>query len=98
MFLQTVSIQEVDEGQPCLACGDDKCPGFTPHDWRYLSLVTFASPGCLMRRSIVPVLRDTCMGHDRMGDKWLLKSVRSHAAFAFVQEYLRQVQVPERVP
>ena len=33
---QKVVIHEVDEGQPCLACTDDKCPGFTPHEWRFI--------------------------------------------------------------
>ncbi|ESO89100.1 hypothetical protein LOTGIDRAFT_154180 [Lottia gigantea] len=29
-----VVVEEVDEGQPCLACVD-RCPGFTGHEWRY---------------------------------------------------------------
>ncbi|KAG8198196.1 hypothetical protein JTE90_015294 [Oedothorax gibbosus] len=28
-----VLVREVDEGQPCLNCGDE-CPGFRPHMWR----------------------------------------------------------------
>ncbi|XP_064595087.1 four and a half LIM domains protein 2-like isoform X2 [Liolophura sinensis] len=28
-----ILVQEVDEGQPCLACGE-KCPGFSLHVWR----------------------------------------------------------------
>jgi len=34
---QKVIINEVDEGQPCLACNEDVCPGFTPHEWRFVS-------------------------------------------------------------
>ncbi|XP_041354774.1 prickle planar cell polarity protein 3-A-like isoform X2 [Gigantopelta aegis] len=30
----SIIVQEVDEGQPCLSCGADKCPGFTFHAWR----------------------------------------------------------------
>ncbi|XP_023240313.1 prickle planar cell polarity protein 3-A-like isoform X1 [Centruroides sculpturatus] len=33
-YLKTgVSVNEVDEGRPCLNCRDN-CPGFTPHVWR----------------------------------------------------------------
>jgi len=33
-------IKEVDEGQPCLLCGE-RCPGFALHVWRY-ALQTYA--------------------------------------------------------
>ncbi|XP_050394162.1 prickle planar cell polarity protein 3-B isoform X3 [Patella vulgata] len=29
-----VVVEEVDDGQPCVACGD-RCPGFLTHEWRY---------------------------------------------------------------
>nr|AJV21312.1 limpet [Terebratalia transversa] len=30
---QGIMVNEVDEGQPCLICGD-QCPGFLAHEWR----------------------------------------------------------------
>ena len=36
-------VQEIDEGRPCLAC-EDRCTGFTAHEWRYSSL----QKSCLM--------------------------------------------------
>ncbi|KAK3583915.1 hypothetical protein CHS0354_033700 [Potamilus streckersoni] len=33
MLLNGILVQEVDEGQPCLAC-EDRCPGFNAHEWR----------------------------------------------------------------
>jgi len=32
---QGVLVEEVDEGQPCLAC-HEKCSGFAPHLWRWV--------------------------------------------------------------
>lgn len=32
-FFQGILVQEIDEGRPCLSCGDN-CSGFRPHQWR----------------------------------------------------------------
>ena len=37
---QGILVHEVDEGQPCLACGD-RCSGFMLHGWRYVSSFIF---------------------------------------------------------
>ena len=32
-LLQGILVQEIDEGRPCLSCGEN-CSGFRPHQWR----------------------------------------------------------------
>ena len=32
-YFQECLVQEIDEGRPCLAC-EDRCTGFTAHEWR----------------------------------------------------------------
>lgn len=32
-FFQGILVQEIDEGRPCLSCGEN-CSGFQPHQWR----------------------------------------------------------------
>ncbi|XP_046438333.1 prickle planar cell polarity protein 3-like isoform X2 [Daphnia pulex] len=56
-----ILVQEIDEGRPCLSCGDN-CSGFRPHQWRKHCAI------CKCPRDVHDVThKESVNVHDRLG-------------------------------